>query len=564
MKEQITQAQQRIHELEKRVERLEKVNRSLTERAQRADSASRAKSDFLAMISHEIRTPMNGVIGISELLLHTELAPRQKHFAQLIHTSAGSLLTLINSLLDFSKIEADKMILDVEKFHLSALLTQLVTLYSVTGKRKGLFFETEFDPSLSSCYLGDAYRLRQILINLLGNAIKFTEKGGVVLRVSKRGGDNKGDLIRFEVKDSGLGIEKEKLNKLFQPFLQVDSSSTRRYSGTGLGLSICSKLVALMGGEFGVNSEPGQGSTFWFTLSLPPEEGEEHPVPLSELPLPLALETEKPDLDPLDVVESTKRLALLVVDDDETNRTVMDEIFRSTDALVVSACNGLEGLEKWRETSYDLIFMDCQMPVMDGFETTMKILEEVESKKGKPPVIVALTADATSSTKKRCKEVGMVDYLIKPLNFRALQDVLTKWLPDFNATIIPGSLKKSQSGAIAEDITDYMIINPDSLQRLREHVGNIEHVVRVFLDSLDTRLGDLEAAVASKNAESVKRVAHTLKGSCSHFGAEDLAHLCMLAENKGKSGNVQNIRPLLEKILRSAAKTKQFLLEHLD
>ena len=258
-----------LDELKETVTRLKNENSRLEKLAQQADAANKAKSDFLAMISHEIRTPMNGVIGLTELVLDTELDSKQKNYTGLILTSARNLLTLINSLLDFSKIEADMMELDIAEFNLRQIVEELMTLYNVATVRKDVQVYSEIDPSIPKFLIGDSYRIRQILVNLLGNAIKFTDLGKVVLKVIHEQQDGDGmELLRFEVCDSGPGIPSDKLDRLFKPFSQVDTSSTRRYGGTGLGLSICQKLVELMGGKIGVSSEIGEGSMFWFVLPL--------------------------------------------------------------------------------------------------------------------------------------------------------------------------------------------------------------------------------------------------------------------------------------------------------
>ena len=570
--ETITSLQKQIKELQRKNSQLEKI-------AAQAESANKAKTDFLAIISHEIRTPMNAVMGMSQLLLNTGLQDKQLQYVQLINASAQSLMILVNNLLDFSRIEANKMTLYQEPFHLEEEINQLVAIHALTGQEKMVRVLSEIDPSIRhKQYLGDVHRLRQVLINLLGNALKFTEKGEVLLRVFPED-DLGGDKLRFEVRDTGIGIAEKDIAALFQPFSQVDSSSTRRYGGSGLGLSICARLVQLMGGEIGVHSLPGKGTTFWFTIRLKclPQQkaadkalseseednataaGKEAAQSASVLPV-LGAEQAQPLAD---ASATAVRAAVLVVDDEAVNRILVQEVLQYSPFEVECANSGAEALAAWRRRDFALILMDCQMPEMDGYSTTRTMLAEARQQQRKMPVIIALTADGTSLAKSKSREAGMVDYLVKPLDFERLHQVLATWAAG-SLDLYPGQGSLFRRDAVLAQTAIGQAVNPQVLERLRNDIGNIQAVVQVFLASLENRSQELAAACKNGDAASMVRIAHTLKGSSAQFGAEELSSLCQQVERLARMGHVEQIGALLQKVEEAIGKVQEYFSENVQ
>ncbi len=528
------------------------IGRDVTEKRQAAlalERANHARAEFLANMSHEIRTPMNAIIGLSTLMLKGELPPEERSWARNVKTSADGLLRIIDDVLDFSKVEAGKLEIEAVDFRLPDALGGVVALLAPRARAQSIELRLEIADGVPELLRGDPTRLRQVLLNLVGNAIKFTHRGHVTLEASPSlrgrapgpdelsqnfepeardsgaltaepaGGEGPAIRVRFEVRDTGIGIAPAAQEKLFDPFTQADSSTTRRYGGTGLGLTISQRIVKLLGGRIELESTPGAGSTFHFTLPFEPARG---PVLESGV-----FEPVKAPVSP----ERRRGFRVLVAEDDEINRLVALRVLTDLGFRAGAVADGREALTALERESFDLVLMDCQMPVLDGYQTTRRIRRAEGGGRHLP--IVAVTAHAMQGERERCLAAGMDDYVAKPYTEEGLSAVIDHWLG--TAAGDPAAGDPAAGDTAAAD-------TPSSGSRLPDRT------IELFLRQAPLKLEALRGLLETGDAEELAKVAHSMIGNAGFVGAAGLAEKCRKLERVAKAGDLKGCRTCLSQV----------------
>jgi PAS domain S-box-containing protein len=500
---------------------LEETSRLAREMADRAEALSAAKSDFLANMTHEVRTPLNGILGMTGLALETELQPDQREYLELVKSSAEALLSLVSDVLDFSKYEAGKLGLDSVEFSVRTLLREVLRPLALRASVSGLAFDAEVDEAVPDRLLGDPMRIGQVLRNLVGNAIKFTNAGKVGVLVHAESMEGSRVTLSFSIADTGIGIPPEMHRAIFEPFTQADGSTTRKYGGTGLGLSISAGIVELMDGKIWVESDPGKGSTFYFTVTLELSAKASHalhPPAHAGQPAP------------------RRKMKILVAEDNSVNQRLAARLLEREGHSVTIAGSGQEAVDLFEQKPFDLILMDVQMPGLDGLQATTRIREKERATGHRVP-IVAMTAQAAESDRLRCLDSGMDAYVTKPVHVPALLKMIESVGAGGNSMNTDLAGEGAQVEAQLRQLDESL-----ALSRVGGDVDLLKEVIGLFLDDYPGTFEKIKSAVAASDATALEHHAHSLKGSVSTFGAGRAFEAAFELEKQGRNKDLRGAR----------------------
>ncbi len=535
-----------VHDISKQ----KQTERELQRARDVAEAANQSKSIFLATMSHEVRTPLNGILGMAELLREMGLTEEQQRYLDNIRLSGQSLLTIINDILDFSRLESNRLSLHATDFKLSTLVQETIDVFTPLVEAKGLQFNLEFDPQQDYTVCADPQRLKQILNNFINNALKFTEHGSIMLRVQLKSITSNQLDVLFEVIDTGIGIDSSALQHLFQPFSQVDDSSTRRYGGSGLGLAICKRLVTMFNGHIGVDSVPRQGSRFWFQIPLLYRHNQvgAEPVTLSAMPQ-------------MQNLRFKRGVHILVAEDNLINQIFIQEMLQRLGAKVVVAETGLEALTLLQRGGYDAVLMDCHMPEMDGLTAVEQLRQWEQAQQREPIPVVALTANAMSGERERCLASGMNDYLTKPVSRDVLCNTLYTWL-DEHMTVVDEATPAFQPVVKNTPDTATPEIDHSILELLRVEIrpAGVNRLIDLYINELPNYFKQLQDAIEKQDAEALYLAAHKFKGASKNLGVLSVIHACEYMEALAKTAQLQQAQHEYQVLLDSLDELRPLLL----